>query len=351
MTRLILFCAVASWVAQAQPNSSDQPVGRRQTPVAHARVVVVEDRRSVFAFNPDADIVEEMVDRGIISLTGKDGLTAAWRSLVSTQDTVGLKVFCSPGPTGGTRPAVVSAVVKGLLTSGIPGKQIVIWDKQLSDLRAAGFVELADRLGVQVAGSVEEGFDEKAFYESSLLGKLVWGDYEFGRKTDNVGRKSFVSKLLTRRLTKVINITPLLNHNYAQVSGNLYSLALGSVDNTLRFEASNQLNQAIPEIYALAEVGDHVVLNLVDALICQYQGEEHTLMHYSTMLCQVRLSTDPVALDVLSVQELDRQRRLAKAPPVKVSWQMFNNASLLELGISDPRMIDIIKLDTPNKAD
>jgi hypothetical protein len=202
---------------------------------------------------------------------------------------------------------------------------------------------------VQVAGSADEGYDDKAApYDTALLGKPVWGDLEFGKKGDNVGRKSFVSKLITRRLTKIINITPLLNHNVAQVSGSLYSLALGSVDNTLRFESGpnplTQLSQAVPEIYALAEVGDRVVLNIVDALICQYQGEEHTLLHYSTMLGQIRLSTDPVALDVLSVRELDRQRHLARVPPVKVNWQMYTNAALLELGVADPHLIDVIKL-------
>ena len=37
-------------------------------------------------------------------------------------------------------------------------------------------------------------------------------------------------------MTKIINVTPLLNHNLAGVSGILYGLAIGSVDNTLRFE-------------------------------------------------------------------------------------------------------------------
>jgi hypothetical protein len=146
-------------------------------------------------------------------------------------------------------------------------------------------------------------------------------------------------------------VTPLLNHNLAQVSGSLYSLALGSVDNTIRFESVSdpvaQLAQAIPEIYALPEIGDKVVLNVVDALICQYQGEERTLLHYSNMLRQLRFSTDPVALDTLSVHELDDERQRARIPPVKLNWQIYTNASLLELGVSDPRLIDIVKVGVP----
>jgi len=65
----------------------------------------------------------------------------------------------------------------------------------------------------------------------------------------------------------------------------LFVSALGSVDNTLRFE--NRLRPAgdgVPEIYALPLLGDRVVLNIVDALICQYREKQTTLLHYSTTL-------------------------------------------------------------------
>jgi hypothetical protein len=355
INRLIFLALVGAGLGYAQPMPTDESLLSRSTSPGRARVVLVEDPRAVIAFNAIPIVVEEMVDKGIRALAGKDDPSAAWRTFVSPQDTVGVKVCAAPGPTSGTRPAVVSAVVRGLLTAGVPASQIVIWDKHLSDLRLAGFDEIASRHGVQLAGSAEEGYDEQKFYDAALLGKLVWGDLEFGKKGDSVGRRSFVSKLLTRRLSKIINVTPLLNHNLAQVTGNLYGLAMGSVDNTIRFEAAPQpltrLAQAIPEIFALAEIGDKVALNIVDALICQYQGEERTLLHYSTMLNQIRLSTDPVALDVLSVHELDRQRQLSRLPPVRLSWQIYTNAALLDLGVSDLRRMDVIRVDSARREE
>ena len=347
MSHFILPVSLTLWLAGVPLVPTQQPDRSRADAPAHARVVIVEDPRAVFAFDPTSDRVEQMVVKGLIALTSKNTATEAWRSLVSTQDVVGVKVLSSPGPTSGTRPAVAAAVVKGLLAAGLSPKQIIIWDKHLSDLRLAGFNEISEKLGVQLAGSAEEGYDDGATaYESSLIGKLVWGDSEFGKTGERVGRKSFVSKLLTQRITKVINITPLLNHNDAQVAGNLYSMAMGSVDNTFRFEnPSNQLGQAVPEIYALADVGDRVVLNIVDALICQYQGEGR-MLHHSTMLNQLRFGTDAVALDVLSIQELDRQRRLAKAPPVKVNWQIYTNAAYMDLGVGDVHLMDVQKISS-----
>ncbi len=306
----------------------------------HARVVIVQDPEAIDAFHANSDRVRAMVDRAITNLTERGAVPEAWLSLVSTQDVVGIKVFSEPGPNSGTRPAVAAAVVQGLLSAGLPPQQIIVWDKYQSDLRLAGFFNLAKRYGVRVAGSTEAGYDETNFYATPLLGNLVWGDFEFGKKGEGMGRKSFVSKIVSQQMTKIINITPLMNHNEAGVCGNLFSLALGSVDNTARFESDPaRLATAVPEIYALPALGDRVVLNIVDALICQYEGEERSLLHYSSVLNQLRFSRDPVALDLLSLQELDRQRQLSKAPVVKTNLDLYHNASLLELGVSDPKKI------------
>lgn len=310
--------------------------------VSRARVVMVSDPEATSAFRAQPDVVRNLVNRGITNLTGKATATEAWLSLVRTQDVVGIKVFSAPGPNSGTRPAVAAAVVEALLAAGLPPSNIVVWDHHTTDLRLAGYFDLADRFGIQVLGSVQSGFDEKVFYDSSLLGNLVWGDVEFGKKGEGVGRKSFVSKLVSHQLTKIINLNPLLNHNLAGVSGNLYSLASGSVDNFVRFESGpERLATAVPEIYALPALSDRVVLNIVDALVCQYEGGDRGLLHYSVMLNQLRFSRDPVALDALSVQELQLQREAAHAPVVKANLELYSNAALLELGINDLKRIQV----------
>ena len=307
-----------------------------------AQVVIVQDARATEAYEPNPRRVQAMVDRGITRLTGKLSVADAWRGIVSTQDVVGLKVLSAAGPNSGTRPAVVAAVVQGLIAAGVPPQNIILWDKHQTDLRLAGFFDLARRFNVRVAGSFEAGYDETNYYDRPLIGNLVWGDFEFGKKGEGIGRKSFVSKLVSQEMTRIINITPLLNHNEAGVCGNLYSLAMGSVDNTIRFESSpDRLAKAVPEIYALQAVGDKVVLNLVDGLICQYEGSERGLLHYSAELNQIRFSRDPVALDMLSIQELDRQRRLAKMPDIKPNLDLYDNAALLELGVNDFKKIHV----------
>ena len=141
-------------------------------------------------------------------------------------------------------------------------------------------------------------------------------------------------------MTKMISIAPLINENDAGVCGHFFSLALGSVDNTRRFEGSDdRLATALPEIYALPAVGDHVVLHVTDALIGQYQGGPAGYLQFSTVLNQIWFSHDPVALDTLALKELARERRVFSVPLMRTFPAIYANAALLQLGINDPAKI------------
>jgi len=312
-----------------------------------ARIVFVQGENLLDAYLADNSRVEAAFNRGLLALTGKDDVASAWLSLVQTNDTVGLKVFSQPGPLSGTRPAVVAAIARGLLTAGVSGSNIIIWDKHAYDLRDAGFFDLARQLGVRAAGAAEAGYDENIFYlpDSPVVGTLVWGDLEFGQKGDGIGKKSFVSKLVSRQLTKIISVTPMLSENAAGICGHFFSLSLGSVDNTRRFEnAPDRLAIALPEIYALRSVGDRVVLNVTDALLSQYQGGPQSFVQFSTPLNQLWLGHDPVALDMLGLKELVHERRVFDVSPMPANYQIYTNAVLLQLGIYDPAHIEVDKV-------
>ncbi|HRT07969.1 MAG TPA: hypothetical protein P5233_06230, partial [Candidatus Paceibacterota bacterium] len=116
-------------------------------------------------------------------------------------------------------------------------------------------------------------------------------------------------------------------------------------DNFARFQSDpDRLATAIPEIYALPALADHVVLNIVDATVCQYEGSERSLLHYTTVLNELWMSRDPVALDVLCLQELERQRSRNRAAPLKPNFDIYSNAALLELGVADLKKVEIERL-------
>jgi hypothetical protein len=151
-----------------------------------------------------------------------------------------------------------------------------------------------------------------------------------------------VAKLVSREITKIISVAPVLNLEASGVSGHLYSVTLGSVDNTVRFEGSaERLAVAVPELYALPVLGDRVALNITDALLGQYEGGRRSLLHYSTVLDQLWFSRDPVALDTLAIQELQQERKAHGANDYPPHLDLYHNAVLLQLGVTDPAQMTI----------
>ena len=329
------------------------PLGQAEeaTPPPKPRILLVEDRSALREFEVDAVKVAEMVSEGLKQLTGSPSVASAWLSLITPADTVAIKVNSVPGPIGGTRKAVVDAVVRGLLEARLPPDRIIIWDQSLASLRAAGFGGLAKRHGVRLAGSRDAGWDKSVTYESSIVGTLVAGDLGFEREGENSSRKSHLSRLLTGELTRIISISPLLNHNQAGVSGHLVGLVDGSMDNSRRFGVNaSVLSVAVPEILALEDskqrrhLGDRLVLNITDALFCQYLGQSKCLLHYTVGLGQLRFSTDPVALDVFSIEELKRQRERFEVDYLPPETLLYKNAALIQLGESNPARREVVEI-------
>ena len=241
--------------APAAPNAP-VTVSAASKDLPRARIHSVSDARATSAFIPEPSIVRALVDRGLMALSGKTNLAAAWRVWVQPTDVVGFKVLSAPGALTGTRPAVVEALVDSLIRSGHSASKIVIWDRQARDLKASGFQTLADRLGIRCVATTDAGWDALQFYESAVQGKLVFGDLEFG-KGDRfaVGRRSHVSRLLTKEVTRIIPVTPILTHHSGGIYGHLLSLAFGSVDNMYRFESDpGRTEEAVPEICALDDL-------------------------------------------------------------------------------------------------
>lgn len=327
-----------------------QPLLSSPATNAAARLVVVQGEDLLDAFLPNADRVEAAFNRGLLDYIHAPNVCLAWRSLVTTQDTVGIKVFSAPGPVAGTRPAVVRALVRGLLEAGIAPDHVILWDRRAEDLRRAGYFDLAQALGVRAAGAAEAGYDTNSFYlpDTPVVGQLVWGDVEFGLTNGNngtLGKKSFVSKLVSREMTKIISVAPLMSEYSAGVCGHFFSLGLGSVDNTRRFEGNpDRLAVALPELNALPVLGDRVVLYVTDGLLLQYEGGPMGYLQFSAVRNELWFGHDPVAMDTLALKELMRQRRLQNSPRLPSNFAIYTNAVLLQLGIDDPARIQIEKV-------
>lgn len=306
-------------------------------------IIVVKDDTSAKRWKIENKAVVQMVTEGLLRLTNQPNINAAWLSLVSPEDTIGIKVNAGPGRIGGTRKEVVDAVIQGLLEAEVPPNNIVIWDASLKELHRAGFDALSKRYNIRMEGSEDAGWDKSIIYDSPVVGTLITGDEGFKYGKETTSRKSHLSKLISQQLTRIISIQPLINHNKVGVSGHLVGLTRGSVDNNRRFNISDAiLVESIPNIIALEDkkekryIGDKIALCITDALYFQYLGQSKALLHYTEPLGQLHFSIDPVALDIISIEELEQQRQRLKIefqPPRSI---LYKNATWLQIGESDP---------------
>src|SRR5262245_40651555 len=163
----VLFLAIWCGLAQGQ-----QPL---PTP---SIVYAVHNGDSVKQYKTNPRIVREMVNRLVLAVTGESDVAKAWGSLVSPSDRVGLKISAAGGDLVTTDQAIVNAIVDGLAAAGHPRSSVVVWDRSLGGIKEAGYRPAVD--GYQVkAIAPHDGYDAKATQSAPLVGKLVWGDFEF----------------------------------------------------------------------------------------------------------------------------------------------------------------------------
>ena len=143
---------------------------------------VIHDPAAIDHFAADRSRVHTMVDRLVLGVTGKETVPAAWRSLVEPSDIVGIKISATGGAPGATHLAVVEAIVDGLLSAGVPRGNLLVWDREAEDLRAAGYLgSHGQQTFLCPVRAIEPkwGYDPRVTYSSAVLGKLIWGDYSF----------------------------------------------------------------------------------------------------------------------------------------------------------------------------
>ena len=153
------------------------------TAAPKAKVIKIYAPDATRHFQPSPKQVLAMVESGVKHLSAQPSPITAWHHFISTNDTVGLKINTRLGTLSGTRPAVVEAVVQGLIRADIPEKNIVIWDRELKDLTRAGYIPIAQRFGVQLAGARDSGYSSWDTYTvPALHWDLEKGDHLFGKE-------------------------------------------------------------------------------------------------------------------------------------------------------------------------
>lgn len=315
--------------------------------VPKAPVVQIRDPAAVSGLEVDAVRVRAMVRRGLTALTGAADEASAWRLLVSSNDVVGIKISTQTAPLHATRRPVVEAIIAGLQQAGVAATNIWVFDRERPKMQAAGYALGAGAGGVHEVAIVDDtGWDADQFYESKLVGKLIWGDLLFGREELDLSTRSHLPRLLTRTLTTLINVPALKDHDACGLAGCLYNVSLGMVDNIRRFETLGQRGDpTIANIASRPEIRQKLVLNILDMLIAGYAGGPTFKTHYSWPAATLLLSRDPVAIDALALEAIETKRREAGIPAIGERASHISTAGQLGLGQPNRDQIHLINVE------
>ena len=325
------------------------------------KVVEVKDPACLANDKFDQAVVSKMVENGITSLTGGD-LKKSFGLFFDKKDVVGLKVNPVGPPLINTRPELIEAVIRWLSDNGIPRKNIVIWDRFDYMLKDAGYT--AERFpGVQIEGlqtmdESEDGtkwrdasgkhlsidnFDQKVFYfAKGILGKGVAGykDDEFYLNQHVfAGEYSYFGKLVTQKLTKIINLAAYKNTGNG-ISMATKNLGYGALCNTGRLHTP-LFFKVCTEVLAAPVIRDRLVLNITDGLRAQYDGGPGLNAQFVYPNHSLLFATDPFALDMICHRQLVAKR---KEKGIKVNehpryTEYLRYAEKIGLGITDPEKI------------
>lgn len=335
----------------ASPAAPAPAAEEAETPAEPSRVVYAHDASAIQALEENASVTRQLVDALVVRLAGDGKVSAtpptlpasasvtpeavakAWKKLLGPMkknDKIGIKVSAGGGRYFSTRVGVVKAIIEGLKLAGVSSRQIVVWDRSLKDLHEAGFDE---KLGCAVQGiEPPKGWDPEGSFQASVLGKLIWGDLLFVSKTKGVdtstalnqlSSKSHMAKILSRDITKFINVPTLSDDSGCGIAGALYNATVANMDNSRRFSTFGEGGaSSIPDIYLDPRVGEKAVVHILDSLIAQYAGGVSRDPNYAYSHNTIYGSLDPVALDRVGVDLLEKWRASANLAPLgsAVSW-------------------------------
>ncbi len=288
-------------------------------------------------------MVGRMVDAVVMKVAAKPDIAAAWRVFVEPKDRVGIKVSTAGAPVSSTHAEVIAAVAAGLVASGVDPKNIVIWDRLARDMELAGYGDLAVRYNV-VSTEESGGHDDKEKVLAAVMGKLIIGDVQFGRKAgDQVSSTSHVSRVLTG-LDKVVHVPALADSMHSGVRGALAGIVLDNLDNWRRLARPPHYGDPyLPELYADPRLGGKVVLTVLDALRPQYAGGPFAGAEFSVNYGAIFASRDPVAIDATGMRLLDDFRKDAKLPALSKITRWLESAELIGLGRAADERIDLVR--------
>jgi uncharacterized protein (DUF362 family) len=298
-----------------------------------------------------------MIRRGMQELTGAPDWQDAWRSFFQKGDVVGIKVSPVGGPHLCSDALVMASILEGLQAASVPLRDVIVFNRYRREALEAGIDKWLPASVRFVAASEKydnvqldmNGYDGDHYMEMALI--------KPGENANDAHfRRSYVAKVVTQQVNKIINLPVLKHHQSAGVTVTLKNMSHGFVNNVNRSHLSPTLNACgsfIPSVVSLPIIRQKVVLHIVDAVKASYHGGPGGKPQFIWEEKKMYFGTDPVAIDKTGWKAIDAKRQQVGMAPIALSkpdkFSTFLNcqvehieiAGMLQLGEFDDKKIQV----------
>lgn len=271
---------------------------------------------------------------------------------------VGLKIYADSGPGLATPMPLVKAVIGALQRRGFTKDDIFLVGLNPLRLRMTGYLpSLASgespfkeyRVFVLESGRF---YDPVWFYDSPLptrfdpilAEKSIEGvNGDTSREED---RKSFLATPLFLDADFWINLPVYTDHPTLGVNGALVNATLWNASNTARFFRSpSNAPAAVAEMAAIPELRQTWALTIASLEHYQFIGGPYFNSQYTVSEPVLWLSTDPVAMDALMEERINRHRIYAGFKPILEEIRTLEFAEQLGVGVREGGLTRIRKVE------
>lgn len=268
----------------------------------------------------DPQVIREMVQVGLLRLTGESTPAAAWNRFLRPDTKVGLKINLLGAPAIYTAPEITEVVAAAAIAAGIAPADLIVWDRYQEHFRRHG-VEYT--LGAQPSGfTVRAG-----------------GLYDSARQALTRPGPAPIDTLAAQATEVTINLPVLKDHNNAGVTGALKNVAFGCFSHPDRAH-EDCCDPYIAEAYAHFVRHNAVPLVIMDATrACFEGGPRADNPAHRWKENAIYLATDPVAIDFVAMQRIMRKRREMDVPDKTAMCIHLATAAAKGLGTNDPARI------------
>ena len=294
-------------------------------------VVNVKSRKDVVkGLTPDISLVKQMVETGITSLTGTNDPKAAWSSLFSKDERIGIKINGLGSDILAGNYQICWSIVDALKDIGVNENNIIVWDQYQNYLLSSGFRINMSFKGVRVfatdRGGGKEALDPGSSYK----------EYDSGYGAVKI------SKILTEEVDSLINLCLLKDHGIAGVTIALKNISHGVVSHPEIFH-DDSCDPFIAAINSIPVVKDKIRLHICNAILGLFDGGPMPHRRNVWSNNGIILSKDPVALDTIGINIIEEKRK------ERDLTSLFNRQNLPKhietagrygLGVSDLNLIN-----------